>query len=313
MYKTTHAGPSRRVFMGGVAAGIALLQQPNGLWAQTPGEAGPRALAFDGTGLILASAGLWRSEDGGSNWSALASADLPTVSAIATHPDRPGRIHAALATGGIAVSNDGGRTWSAQGAGLPPAPIAAMVVAIPTPDTIYLSLLGDGIWRSEDAGAGWELVMDRPYLADAERDVLALTSVDLASGMGGIWLYAGTEQGLTRVPDCFCRWQDVQAGDAMDALASGKTPVPQRPLPPGEAVTALVSARAAPEVLYAALASGIWKSVNGGVDWDRTSEAAASALAVSPTDPGHVVAVTRDGTTFSRDGGTTWSAVAAIG
>ncbi|MDV4146746.1 hypothetical protein [Shimia sp. FJ5] len=58
--------------------------------------------------------------------------------------------------------------------------------------------------------------MDRPWLDDAERDPLALASVELETGMGGIWIYAGTEVGLARVPDCFCRWQDVQPGNAMD-------------------------------------------------------------------------------------------------
>src|SRR3990172_2753035 len=83
---------------------------------------------------------------------------------------------------------------------------------------------------------------------------------NLASGMGGIWLYAGTETGLTRVPDCFCRWQDVVAGDAMDALVSGTAPAPVVPLPAGEAIHALVSVPDAPERLFAALESGIWAS-----------------------------------------------------
>lgn len=304
---------SRRVLLGGIAAGIALPWRPIGLRAETTGVPQPSAIAFDGASLILAGVGFRFSTDGGASWQALAGDGSGNVTALATHPDRPKRIHAALEAGGITVSTDGGRTWSAQGEGPPKAPIAAIAVAAAAPDTIYLSVRGDGIWRSEDAGVTWDFVMDRPYLADAERDVLALTSVDLASGMGGIWLYAGTEQGLTRVPDCFCRWQDVQPGDAMDALASGALPAPEKPLPAGEAVAALVSARTAPEVLYAALVSGIWKSVDAGVAWSRVGDADAMALAISPVDPDHVVAVTRDGTTYSRDGGTTWSAVAAIG
>lgn len=313
MHMMTDSHLPRRVLLGGIAAGVALLRHPIGLRAETSSGTGPRALAFDGSSLILAHVGFWRSRDGGANWSELAEAEGVAVTAMATHPDKSGRIHAGLETGRVSVSVDGGQTWSLQKRGLPKAPIDAMVVAASDPDTIYLSARGDGIWRSQDAGASWEFVMDRPYLADAERDVLALTSVDLASGMGGIWLYAGTELGLTRVPDCFCRWQDVQAGDAMDALASGTAPEPEQPLPKGESVTALVSARVAPGVLYAALSSGVWKSVDAGVAWAQVAEIPASALAVNPTDPNHVVAVSRDGTTLSRDGGTTWSAVAAIG
>ena len=303
---------SRRTLLGGVAAGIGLLGGPFGLRAETPRRSEPRAIAFDGAALILADQALWRSEDGGSNWVALAGVGK-AVTALAAHPARPGRIHAGLETGGLSVSEDGGQTWSAHGAGLPAAPVAAIAVAAAAPDTLYVSLLGDGIWRSEDAGATWALVMDRPYLSDAEREVLTLASVDLATGMGGIWIYAGTDLGLTRVPDCFCRWQDVQAGDAMDALASGAAPAPEAPLPAGEAVVALVSAPQSPGMLYAALASGLWKSTDAGVAWVRVGAADARALAVNPADPNHVVAATRDGVSFSRDGGTTWSAVAAIG
>lgn len=313
MHKTTDRHLSRRLLLGGIVAVAGLLRHPIGLRAEGFAASRPRAIAFDGSFLILAGTRFWRSTDGGSNWSAIAEANGAIVTAIATHPDRPGRIHAALETGGIMVSTDGGETWSPQGDGLPAAPITSMVAAASAPDTIYLSVRGDGIWRSQDAGASWEFVMDRPYLADAERDVQALTSVDLASGMGGIWLYAGTETGLTRVPDCFCRWQDVQAGDAMDSLVSGATPAAEHPLPAGLPVTTLVAARTSPEILYAAVASGIWKSVDAGVVWAQVGSIDALALAVSPNDPEHVVAVVRDGTTFSRDGGTTWSAVAAIG
>lgn len=39
-----------------------------------------------------------------------------------------------------------------------------------------------------------------------ERNLTALASVDVATGMGGSWIYAGTELGLTRVPDRSRRW-----------------------------------------------------------------------------------------------------------
>ena len=144
------------------------------------------------------------------------------------------------------------------------------------------------------------------------RPIRALASVNLASGMGGIWIYAGTETGLTRVPDCFCRWQDVVAGDAMDALVAGAAPAPTAPLPAGEPVLALASAHAAAERLHSALPSGLWASVDGGVAWTRQSDLRAAALAIHPRDPDHIVAATDGGLSQSRDGGTTWAALAAI-
>ena len=174
---------------------------------------------------------------------------------MACHPDRPGRLFAALEGGGLDRSDDGGRTWAAASGGLPLAQVTALAIAAGAPDTVYAALAGDGLWRSEDAGTSWSFVMDRPWLAEAEREVLTLASVNLASGMGGIWIYAGTDQGVTRVPDCFCRWQDVVAGDAMDSLVAGTSPALEAPLPEGEPVSALVSTHGAPERLYAALPS----------------------------------------------------------
>ncbi len=313
MQTKTVARLSRRALLGGTVAGFGLTGGNFALRAETSPTIDLRALSFDGTDVILAAGGLWRSTDGGATWSPLSDHEPDAVTALATHPDRPGRVHAALASGGLMLSQDGGRTWAAQNKGLPTAPVTAITVAATAPDTLYLAIQGDGLWKSEDAGGRWEFVMDRPYLAEAEREVLALASVDLASGMGGIWLYAGTDLGLTRVPDCFCRWQDVQAGDALDALVAGAAPAPERPLPAGEPVVALVSAPQSAGLLYAALASGVWKSTDAGVVWSRVGDADARALAVSPADPNHVIVATRDGTTFSRDGGTTWSAIAAIG
>ena len=129
--------------------------------------------------------------------------------------------------------------------------------------------------------------------------------------MGGIWIYAGTEAGLTRVPDCFCRWQDVQPGDAMDALVSQDAPPSEAPLPEGEAVLALVSAPSSPATLYAALPSGVWTSKDSGVVWARVTQQPATALAAHPQDETYLAAVVGGSPHLSRDGGTSWTALAA--
>lgn len=266
------------------------------------------ALAFDGDALIAAGAQVWRNDPSGGPAALVATPRAP-IRALACHPERSGRLFAATEGGGIARSDDGGLSWNAADSGLPPLQVTALAIAAGLPDTIYAFVADDGLWRSADAGATWAFAMDRPWIAEAEREVRALTSVNLASGMGGIWLYAGTERGLTRVPDCFCRWQDVVAGDAMDTLVAGTAPVPEAPLPKGEAVLALASAMTAPERLIAALPSGLWTSADGGVNWARGAEHGATALAIHPTDPTLIAAATPDGLFLSRDGGTTWAAL----
>ena len=195
----------------------------------------------------------------------------------------------------------------------PGGPVKALAIAAEDPEAVYAAVQGDGLWASKDAGQSWQLAMDRPFEDGAERDLLTLASVNAETGMGGIWIYAGTEAGLARVPDCFCRWQDVQPGSAMDAFVAGETPPPSRPLPGGggEAVRSLAAAPRDGSPIYAGLTSGLWKSTDAGVNWARVHGAPTRLVAVNPGDPDHVVAVTDAGILTSRDGGLTWTAPGA--
>ncbi len=304
---TLNFEPDRRHFLALGMGAAAVLVLPGAVRAADR-AADIRTLAFDGDTLLIAGATLRASLDGGRSWQ-----ERPTpspVSSIATHPARPGRLLAGLARGGVTVSDDGGTTWAARSEGLASGEVTALAVAAGNPDMIYAAIRGDGLWKSEDAGATWALAMDRPWLDAAERDPLTLASVDLETGMGGIWIYAGTEKGLTRVPDCFCRWQDVQPGNAMDALVTGDTPPAEAPLPADEPVLSLASAPAAPSTLYAALPSGVWASQDGGVIWTHKAKGQGRAVAVHPRDENHIAALLNGTLNLSRDGGATWAALA---
>lgn len=313
MQKRTDTRVSRRTVLATAGATLGLVAGPHVLRAETSRRADFRAIAFDGGALILAADGYWRSGDGGATWSRLTDDGHGAGTALATHPDRPGRILATVEGGGVIRSDYGGMSWTRVGTNLPSGSATALTIAAAAPDTLYLAIRGDGLWRSLDAGDTWDFVIDRPFLDDAERDMLTLASVNSATGMGGIWLYAGTQRGLTRVPDCFCRWQDVQPGNAMDALAAGAAPTRVNPLPAGEPVRSLALAPRVPDVLYGALPSGVWKSTDAGVSWAKAGDAVAQCLAVNPNDQNHVVAGTAGGgIVCSRDGGATWSALAAL-
>lgn len=302
------AWPRRRFLCAGVASAAGLVLGTVALRAQGLSDAGA-ALAFDGDELVVAEGGEMRRLAETGNWVPLVTPAPVPVLALATHASRPGLIVAGLASGSAAVTVDGGQNWEDRSLGLPGGRIASIIVAATKPETFYAAVLGDGLWQSEDEGRIWSLAMDRPWPSEQEQDVLALASVELATGMGGIWIYAGTNVGLTRVPDCFCRWQDVQSGDAMDALASGNAPTNTAPLPQGEAVQALVSAPSEPETLYAALPSGIWRSEDAGVVWSRVIEGRSSAIAAHPTNAAHVVAEIDGVLQQTVDGGAGWSAL----
>lgn len=304
------ARPSRRAVLGGAMGGLALAALGPRIALAAPSGGGARALVFDGKALVLARDGLWRSEDGGTSWTAL-PAPRDEITALAAHSADEGRILAGLQSGGVTVSRDGGFTWTEAGRGLPDAPVTAVAIAAHAPETLYAAIEGDGLWTSTDAGQSWEFAMDRPYEDGAERDLLTLASVAAETGMGGIWIYAGTQRGLTRLPDCFCRWQDVQPGGAMDALVADEALPPQKPLPEGEPVRSLAVAPQEPTTLYAGLPSGIWKSADGGVSWAKVNGSSTRLVAVDPENPLHVAAVNGDGIHISRDGGLTWTAPGA--
>ena len=299
---------TRRDFLA-VAVGTASMAaaMPGFAAATTsrPDFAAARALVFDGPTLILSAKGLWRNIDGGANWAR--TGDPGALTALCTHPARPGTVLGIPQAGGVIRSQDGGRSWKPEAQGLPEMPVDALAIASHEPDMLYAAVRGDGIWRSQDAGETWEFVMDRPYIGGREHDVISLASVNNATGMGGIWIYAGTAVGLTRVPDCFCRWQDVTPGDAMDALVAGDAPVAHITLPADEPVSSLALAPGSPDVIYAGLPSGVWKSLDAGVNWRRVAEGVIRALAVNPIDSGHVVALGDGGISSSRDGGANWN------
>ncbi|SDP77240.1 hypothetical protein SAMN04488512_14017 [Sulfitobacter litoralis] len=299
--------PNRRTVLAGMLGLGTIAVVPRFALAASDGETG--AMAFDGDTVLVGGRTLRASADGGASW---ARREVPgQVLALATHRNRPGLVVAGLSTGGVAISGDGGATWRNGKAGLPAGGVTAIAIGSRDPDLIYAAIRGDGLYKSEDAGDTWALAMDRPWLDEAERDPLTLVSVDLETGMGGIWIYAGTELGLTRVPDCFCRWQDVQSGNAMDALVSGDVQPPENPLPEGRPVLSLASSPSVPDRLYAALPSGIWTSADGGVVWRQAAQEAASAIAVHPDDETYIAAIIGGEVKLSHDGGATWTATAA--
>lgn len=301
---------TRRLFLGNAALAAGSIAVPFRAGAEAQQYPALGALAFDGDTLIAGGSRMIHIDSTGATTRSVPVQMGGPIRALATHPARPGLVLASAGQGTLARSDAGGRSWAVISSGLPDLPVNAISIAAEKPDTYYAAVASDGLWQSEDAGASWALAMDRPWLNEAERDVLTLASVNLASGMGGIWLYAGTEVGLTRVPDCFCRWQDVTPGDAMDALVTGSAPPPENPLPKGEPVLSLASSPSTPERLYAALPSGVWTSGDGGVVWAQKAPGPVSAVAVTADDEMAIAAVIGGALKLSRDGGETWTAAA---
>lgn len=176
----------------------------------TKGNAGGfehvHALALDAEGRVLwlgAHTDLFRSEDGGRSWQTvrlLASEAHLDLMAIAAHPGDSRTLYVGTHEAGVLKSTDGGRAWQAVNAGLAGLDVHGLVIEPTTPEKLHAAVRekGEGLYRTTDGGGKWTRVDDGPG-----GEVKVLTSVNIPTGMGGIWLYAGTGEGLQRVPDCF--------------------------------------------------------------------------------------------------------------
>jgi len=164
------------------------------------------ALAFDAAGRALwlgAHTGLFRSEDRGRTWAKVslpARHHAPDVMAVTAHPGEPDVLYVATHESGVLRTTDGGKIWTAVNAGLGGLDVHGLAIDPNSPTKLHALVRekGDGVYRTTDGGQKWVRVDDGPA---GETKVLA--SVNIPTGMGGIFLYAGTAEGLQRNPDCF--------------------------------------------------------------------------------------------------------------
>ena len=148
--------------------------------------------------------GLDRSSDEGKSWQTVKiPAELAAMDfmSFAQDPTNPKVIYVGTHNRGILRTSDGGTTW-AQVPAVGNADVHALAVDHfnPTqPKRWYAWLVDKGLFRSFGDLDEWKRQDDGP----ANPDVRVLQSANIPTGMGGIWLYAGTADGLFRSPDCF--------------------------------------------------------------------------------------------------------------
>ncbi|MDG2238753.1 MAG: hypothetical protein P8L30_00850 [Longimicrobiales bacterium] len=119
--------------------------------------------------------GLFRTTDGGANWTqVLEISDQTGVVEVRMDPRNPDVLFAATfqrerrqwsmigggSEGGLFRSEDGGESWSRVGGGFPTGPVGRVGITFcpGAPNIIYASAVGPdgGIFRSDDDGATWE-------------------------------------------------------------------------------------------------------------------------------------------------------------
>ena len=99
--------------------------------------------------------GIYRSNDGGANWAALAGGLVgSSFNTVAVDPTDPTIVYAGATDTGVFRSADGGASWVPVNDGLTGFDVSAITIDAQAPSVVYVGTSG-GVFRSADAGAHW--------------------------------------------------------------------------------------------------------------------------------------------------------------
>jgi photosystem II stability/assembly factor-like uncharacterized protein len=242
-------------------------------------------------------------------------------------PSQPSVFYMGQVNGGVWKSDDYGRTWKPIFDDQPTQSIGAIAVAASDPNIVYVASgeglqrpdlsVGDGIYKSTDAGKTWTHLGLRdgqqiPTLAIDPRDPNRVFAAVLGHPYG-----PNEERGLYRSTDGGQTWQKVLYKDEN----TGASDVEIDPSNPDVVYSSLWRAREGPwedRNDYGGAAGGIFKSTDGGTTWDKLAgglpeDLVQAYIAIAPSDPQRVYSslATVEGTHIYRsdDAGAHWSQI----
>ncbi len=245
--------------------------------------------------------------------------------AVSGVPSQRGVYYMAATDGGIWKSTDYGRTWDPIFDGQGTGSIGALAVAPSDPNILYAGSgeglrrpdlsVGDGIYKSTDAGASWIHLglrdgMQIAGIAIDPRDPNRVFAAVLGHPYG-----PNEERGLYRSTDGGQSWQKVLGKDENTGAAT----VLIDPRNPDVVYAALWASRNPPwrlrDILQLFQNGGLYKSVDGGTTWAQLrtglpANVGRIGLAIAPGDSQRLYAWVNDdkgcGIYRTSDGGATW-------
>ena len=248
-------------------------------------------------------------------------------------PGQSNLFYIGVNNGGVWRTTDYGRTWAPLFDSQPTGSIGALAVAAAEPNVIYVGSgeglqrpdlsVGDGIYKSSDAGRTWR------HLGLADGQQIPAVVVDphdarrvLVAVLGHPY-GANTERGVFRSTDGGESWQRVLYQDEN----TGAVEVAFDPANPQTVFAVLWAARQAPWEIGSSWTlsanNGLYKSTDGGTTWRRITVGLPTAedklgrigLGMCASEPGRMYAVLGaaqgGGVYRSDDGGEHWHRVNA--
>ena len=249
--------------------------------------------------VAAAEGGVWRSLDGGGNWTPLTDAECSVaMGSVALDPVNPTIVYAGTGevfagdayTGcGVLRSTDAGATWQQLGAAVfAPATGAASISKMlvdaatagsPTGSTVFAAT-SFGLYRSTTSGNAWTLVLAgvvTDLVQDPSDPSTAYAAVGNQSGSPDNGVYKSTDGGLTWQP--LAGFPTVNVGRIQIAISASQ-----------------------PSILYAAVHAlnsggillGVFKSTDAGASWHELDAGNISCtrqcwynlvISVDPTNP----------------------------
>ena len=248
---------------------------------------------------------------------------------VAGIPDRPNIFYIGVNNGGVWRTSDYGRTWIPIFDDQPTGSIGALAVAPSNPDVIYVGSgeglhrpdlsVGDGIFKSTDAGATWNYC----GLADAQQIGAVIVDPRDANKVYVAVLghpYGANEQrGVFRSTDGGKSWQKILYKDEN----TGAIALTLDPVNPDVIYADLWSDRHGPweNGSWSGKTSGLFKSTDGGTTWKQLTAGLPSGeqglgrigITIFPGDPSRIYAIVdaRDlsGVYRSDDAGEHWTRI----
>jgi photosystem II stability/assembly factor-like uncharacterized protein len=199
---------------------------------------------------------------------------------------------------GVLKSTDGGQTWTRINNGLNNLYVGSLFMHPTNPDVLLAGVGnnaypdGQGVYLTQDGGANWKQVLSGEIITAVE---FSTGNPSIAYAAGPVSVYRSSDGGATwaRVsgsPEATWGAPGIRAGFPIDLQVDPRNP----------------------DRLFAnAYGGGNFLSEDGGKTWTDASRGYTGAqvrgLAVDPTQPGRVLAAARSGLFLSNDGGATWA------